>query len=1149
MERRVREINRKHVRRKRWHKIATMMAALAAFCTTYALILPAITMSRQLVCGKTEHRHTPSCYTQETVLVCGLEEGGGHTHNEACYTSQSVWTCGLEETEGHSHTESCYEIVVSSVCDLEETGEDTQAETSCTYEQLLICGLEEVQPHIHSEECAGTEQLLVCALPETQAHVHDESCYGLQDVLVCTKEEHTHSEFCYDVGPADANADVETREDWERSLSGVQLSGDRAADVAAVAMSQLGYRESQRNYVLVDDWKLNGYTRYGSWYGDPYGDWDAMFASFVLHYAGVDALGRSNDPAQWAGQIAGERPQAYRLAGEYTPGKGDLIFFDRDQDGGIDAVGILAAVTEDAWKVVEGDAEDAVALISYAIGDSRIAACGLVAGEAESLTQETEPTGTAGYTLTYMANNGTEEMGQQTGSGAVTISWTAFTAPEGMLFSGWNTEPDGSGTAYADGASLELTQDLTLYAQWEAEEAEVIQSSGPIREPARAAATIGLAKQIQWTGTNADDYSYRLHLTLDGSSLSAGSVTTVEPTEKRNIGILLDVTETMLSTSVAGSTTGENKFEAVQKLLKGADGFLASLLDGSTYVSVIVVGGDVGSDYTKLTDEIAAGDKPGDFSNINNSLHMAQGISYVSGLKAAEDYLGQNIDSLVYIVGNETDTHIKYSDGKPDRGVTGSAAEKANYNDYVTFMNKHPELSMYMLYVTPKNRGSDVAEKMAAYSVSRGTGGGYYEADSVNDLKQDLEQIAQQIVVPADKVEGLSITDPLSAAVDLASPAELTATLTLLNSDGTAKSTTVISSYVTVSEDTVTCNYTEKIEGPFKIEIAFDIKTADGVYRPYTDTGDAGTDWVTSTSAGKAGFFSNGEATASFTLNGTASQQPFPKPVVQAPPKATIRVSKEWANTKDGEKRPVTVDLVQGGVTVGTLTLSADNSWTGTCDVRVYEAEENKQKNNIYITEQAVDGFAASYSFQDYVAVEADGEYPVTVTNTKQAVEKTASLTVSKVWTAVPGSREAVIHVCTYDGIGYEDVEGSPFTVTNKEAGEKTFTITWTGEDAPVICVYEEHSDVFYPVLSGDGTAKTVPIGERQLSAMELTPAEDGEYTVTLTNMASVQMPETGGPGTQMYVFGGTALIFGALLLMQIRKHETERRARKSSFP
>ena len=37
----------------------------------------------------------------------------------------------------------------------------------------------------------------------------------------------------------------------------------------------------------------------------------------------------------------------------------------------------------------------------------------------------------------------------------------------GLLFTGWNTEKDGSGKAVAPGSQLGQREDITLYAQWE----------------------------------------------------------------------------------------------------------------------------------------------------------------------------------------------------------------------------------------------------------------------------------------------------------------------------------------------------------------------------------------------------------------------------------------------------------------------------------------------------------------------------------------------------------------------------------------------------------------------------------------------------------------------------------------------------------
>ena len=73
------------------------------------------------------------------------------------------------------------------------------------------------------------------------------------------------------------------------------------------------------------------------------------------------------------------------------------------------------------------------------------------------------------YTLTYDANGGrgtmTDENSPYQGGSTVTVLdnefyWTRHT------FTGWNTEADGSGTAYQPGDTFEISSDVTLYAQW-----------------------------------------------------------------------------------------------------------------------------------------------------------------------------------------------------------------------------------------------------------------------------------------------------------------------------------------------------------------------------------------------------------------------------------------------------------------------------------------------------------------------------------------------------------------------------------------------------------------------------------------------------------------------------------------------------------
>lgn len=68
-----------HQRRQRRYTVLSCLAAVVVFCTTYALILPAITMS--WACGQEAHSHSEDCYDAQGALICGLEE---HSHTEAC---------------------------------------------------------------------------------------------------------------------------------------------------------------------------------------------------------------------------------------------------------------------------------------------------------------------------------------------------------------------------------------------------------------------------------------------------------------------------------------------------------------------------------------------------------------------------------------------------------------------------------------------------------------------------------------------------------------------------------------------------------------------------------------------------------------------------------------------------------------------------------------------------------------------------------------------------------------------------------------------------------------------------------------------------------------------------------------------------------
>lgn len=73
------------------------------------------------------------------------------------------------------------------------------------------------------------------------------------------------------------------------------------------------------------------------------------------------------------------------------------------------------------------------------------------------------------YTVTYDANGGagtmTDSDSPYFGGSTVTVKPNGFTR-DGYTFTGWNTKANGSGTPYAAGATFDISENTTLYAQW-----------------------------------------------------------------------------------------------------------------------------------------------------------------------------------------------------------------------------------------------------------------------------------------------------------------------------------------------------------------------------------------------------------------------------------------------------------------------------------------------------------------------------------------------------------------------------------------------------------------------------------------------------------------------------------------------------------
>ena len=208
----VEKYNKRHRRKKYRQRLVTMLGCIVVFCTTYAMILPAITLEKEVYCELKEHTHTRDCYVQ-------LTDETSEQNNENTVSD------GDNQVDTHDTVSDGDNQV-----DAHDTVSDGDNQTDA-HDTVSDNDNQEI-----------TEYALTCTEEEGENHEHTFLCYGNWE-LVCEQEEHVHKLICY----SDVTADIETAEDWEAAFADLELTGEWSQDILAIAKTQLGYIESTQN--------------------------------------------------------------------------------------------------------------------------------------------------------------------------------------------------------------------------------------------------------------------------------------------------------------------------------------------------------------------------------------------------------------------------------------------------------------------------------------------------------------------------------------------------------------------------------------------------------------------------------------------------------------------------------------------------------------------------------------------------------------------------------------------------------------------------------------------------------------------------------------------------------------------------------------
>ena len=234
--RRIVEYKNLYRRKKRWQKVVSALACVVVFCTTYALILPAITLETDTICGMVEHTHGEDCYAplaegqEEGEIICILEQMNVHQHSEDCYDTDGNVICGYADFVLHTHEPICYDAEGILRCPLEERtsyivtaygesgGQLTEEDAVLPFDNADVTSdsaleyapatpaeepaadfsketVEYTAPHTHTEDCY-CDGVRICGQLEVQDHQHTDNCLAQRELL-CTLPEHKHSQLCY----------------------------------------------------------------------------------------------------------------------------------------------------------------------------------------------------------------------------------------------------------------------------------------------------------------------------------------------------------------------------------------------------------------------------------------------------------------------------------------------------------------------------------------------------------------------------------------------------------------------------------------------------------------------------------------------------------------------------------------------------------------------------------------------------------------------------------------------------------------------------------------------------------------------------------------------------------------------------------------
>ena len=475
------------------------------------------------------------------------------------------------------------------------------------------------------------------------------------------------------------------------------------------------------------------------------------------------------------------------------------------------------------------------------------------------------------------------------------------------------------------------------------------------------------------TVTKNPDGTYNLELSVSGA---VGNIT--DPV-KLDVMFIVDQSGSMKDEL----SNGTNRAEAVVNAVRSMTNQLESNQNIDPHYSVVTFSSGInGTQYYKdAIQKLYWTDNAGAAVSAV-TINPNGGTNYEAGLLMGRAMLmgsRPNAQKVVIFLSDGMPTY-HYENG--ETGGTGSTTNSADKNNAYTEASKFTNVNSFYSIRVGNEKGADAILQEICNRVHASSEGSaaenfkVYSAEKVDELNSVFDQIQGNITqVLCDHV---SVEDTLSENVQPVESASPKVIVTDENGQ-TVPTPNGITASLTGKELKLSFPEDYKLKKGYEYKVSLTIEPTDRAYQKYSENGlkyPDPADKDTGTHKEQYGFYSNDEATVTYTYNGQTQVNEYPKPVIQLNP-GTLIITKQITGDLTEEqiksledKLTFTVELngKKSSYKLNQFTLGADNTYS-------LKIEGLSPVTNYTVTESnaAVTGYTLQTTEKDNIGIVTKG--------------------------------------------------------------------------------------------------------------------------------------------------------------------------------